>query len=131
MTAAYPHPLQAIRQVQVQAIGAAISRRNWHDCEAAYNQVRDRIDAALAAGVFWFHSWGCASAFGYRGRKSICPENGRGMTGRPAADALRDNAHDVARLSPDWNNPQRFFETRSEIEHQLRRLARDLDKPDA
>lgn len=57
MTAAYPHPLQAIRQVQVQAIGAAISRRNWHDCEAAYNQLRDRIDAALAAGGSVAEEW--------------------------------------------------------------------------
>lgn len=53
------------------------------------------------------------------------------MTRRRSAEIVRDIAHDVARLRPDWNNPQRFFETRSEIEHQLRRLARDLDKPDA
>lgn len=45
--------------------------------------------------------------------------------------ALLDLARDAAQLTPDWRNPQRFFENRSEIEHQLRRLARDLDKPDA
>lgn len=53
------------------------------------------------------------------------------MTARRSAEIARNIAQDVARLSPDWNNPQRFFENRSEIEHQLRRLARDLDKPDA
>ncbi len=53
------------------------------------------------------------------------------MSRASPAQAIRDLAHDVARLSPNWRNPQRFFEDRSEIEHQLRRLARDLDKPDA
>lgn len=53
------------------------------------------------------------------------------MSRKPPSDTLRDLAWEVGRLRPDWRNPQRFFENRSEIEHQLRRLARDLDKPDA
>ena len=40
----------------------------------------------------------------------------------------RQLAHDVARLRPDWRNPERYFENRQEIEHALRRLARQLEK---
>jgi hypothetical protein len=50
---------------------------------------------------------------------------------RAPAAAAYDLAQQVRRLRPDWSNPERFFENRSEIEHQLRRLARDLDKPNA
>lgn len=32
------------RQREVQAIGAAISTRNWHSLEAAYNSLRDKMD---------------------------------------------------------------------------------------
>lgn len=35
------------RQREVQMLGAAISRRDWHDLESAYNQLRDKMDAAL------------------------------------------------------------------------------------
>ena len=34
------------RRREVQAIGAAISTRNWHSLETAYNQLRDKMDAA-------------------------------------------------------------------------------------
>lgn len=33
----------------------------------------------------------------------------------------------VGRLRPDWNNPERYFEDRSEIERDLRRLAKDME----
>ena len=33
-------------------------------------------------------------------------------------------AEDVARLSPDYQLPERFFERRSELVHRLRQLAR-------
>lgn len=43
-----PYPavavLQAIRQRSVQAIGAGLSRRDWHATETAYNELRDRMD---------------------------------------------------------------------------------------
>ena len=39
--------LPCLRQREVQAIGAAISTRNWHDLEQAYNSLRDKMDAAL------------------------------------------------------------------------------------
>jgi hypothetical protein len=39
--------LNETRQREVQALGAAISRRNWHDAEQAYNQLRDKIDFML------------------------------------------------------------------------------------
>lgn len=46
-----PYPvagvLQAIRQRPVQAIGAGLSRRDWHVTEAAYNELRDALDDLL------------------------------------------------------------------------------------
>ena len=41
---------------------------------------------------------------------------------------VRQLARDLSRLSPDWRNPERYFENRSEIEHALRRLARQLEE---
>jgi len=35
-------------------------------------------------------------------------------------------AREIGRLSPDWSNPQRYFEERSEIEHKLKRLALEM-----
>lgn len=32
----------------------------------------------------------------------------------------------VGRLRPDWRNPERYFEERSEIEGALRALAREM-----
>lgn len=43
------------------------------------------------------------------------------------AQLVRDAARRVGRLSPDWGNPERYFENRSEIEHALRRLAKALE----
>lgn len=37
-------------------------------------------------------------------------------------------AREVGRLAPDWRSPERYFEERSEIEHKLKRLARDLER---
>jgi hypothetical protein len=37
---------------------------------------------------------------------------------------LHEIAQRVARLRPDWQQPQRFFEERSDLAHALRRLAR-------
>lgn len=39
--------LRALRQREVQMLGAAISNRNWQELESAYNQLRDKIDASL------------------------------------------------------------------------------------
>jgi len=36
--------IQNLRQREFQMMGAAISRRNWHELEAAYNAGRDRLD---------------------------------------------------------------------------------------
>ena len=41
--------LNLLRSREMQAIGAAISNRNWHDLESAYNQGRDRLDGILTA----------------------------------------------------------------------------------
>ncbi len=43
------------------------------------------------------------------------------MTHDLAAIAAR-----VSRLSPDWQNPERFYEQRSQLAHELRRLAADI-----
>lgn len=44
-----------------------------------------------------------------------------------AARTARRIARDLSRLSPDWRCPEQYFLNRSEIEHQLRRLARELE----
>lgn len=36
--------LAGIRGRSIQAIGAGISRRDWHATETAYNELRDRVD---------------------------------------------------------------------------------------
>ena len=43
------------------------------------------------------------------------------------ARTIRDIARDVSRLRPDWRNPEIYFANRSDIEHALRRLARELE----
>lgn len=35
---------QREQQLRIQALGAAISRRNWHAVELAYNALRDAFD---------------------------------------------------------------------------------------
>lgn len=40
---------------------------------------------------------------------------------------VREVADRLGRLSPDWRNPERYFENRHEIERALRRLARQLE----
>jgi hypothetical protein len=44
------------------------------------------------------------------------------------AHTLRELAREVARLSPDWRNPERYFENRSEIERALHRLAKQMEQ---
>lgn len=43
------------------------------------------------------------------------------------APRLHGLADMLARLRPDWNNPERYFENRQEIERAMRRLARQLE----
>lgn len=43
------------------------------------------------------------------------------------AEELRDLASAIARLSPNWCDPERFFERRSEIAGRLRDLAREIE----
>lgn len=43
------------------------------------------------------------------------------------APRIEDLARRIGRLSPDWRNPERYFENRDEIERELRRLARQLE----
>jgi hypothetical protein len=43
-----------------------------------------------------------------------------------SARHLLSLAHRVGRLTPDWRNPERYFETRDEIQRELKRIARDL-----
>ena len=45
-----------------------------------------------------------------------------------AAARIADLSRRVGRLSPDWRNPERYFENRDEIERELRRLAKQLDR---
>lgn len=43
------------------------------------------------------------------------------------AKAARAIARDLARLFPDWRNPERYFENRDELRQRLQSLARELD----
>lgn len=43
------------------------------------------------------------------------------------AHQVREAARQLGRLRPDWSNPERYFEKRSEIERELRRLAKALE----
>jgi hypothetical protein len=43
-------------------------------------------------------------------------------------DRLRDLSRRIGRLSPDWRNPERFFEERGEIERDLRTMAREVER---
>ncbi|HEX8418554.1 MAG TPA: hypothetical protein VF638_00920 [Sphingomonas sp.] len=44
-----------LREREFQAMGAAISNRNWHDVEVAYSAGRDRLDGVLNDAKRW--SW--------------------------------------------------------------------------
>lgn len=44
------------------------------------------------------------------------------------ADQVRSLSRRVGRLWPSWRDPERYFEDRSEIEADLRRLARVLEE---
>jgi hypothetical protein len=57
-----------------------------------------------------------------------------GVQHRPAragehgpAERLVELSRQIARLSPDWTRPDRFYEIRSELAAEARRLARSLD----
>jgi hypothetical protein len=44
------------------------------------------------------------------------------------AERLKDAAERVARLCPDWSDPERYFSNRQEIERELQRIARQLER---
>jgi len=44
------------------------------------------------------------------------------------AASVRTIARDLSRLSPDWRHPERFFETRDELRHELLRIANRLER---
>lgn len=43
------------------------------------------------------------------------------------AHHARQIAKDLSRLSPDWRNPERYFENRDELRHRLQHLAQQLE----
>lgn len=47
------------------------------------------------------------------------------MTAVPRLQAL---ARRVDRLRPDWRNPERYFEDRSDIARELHRLAKHMEE---
>jgi hypothetical protein len=52
---------------------------------------------------------------------------GGGREAASPAERLVDLARQIGRLAPDWQQPERFFETRSELAEEARRLARALE----
>jgi hypothetical protein len=46
---------------------------------------------------------------------------------RPTVEKqLYQIARQVGRIRPDWQNPERFFEERSDLETELRKIARQV-----
>jgi hypothetical protein len=45
---------------------------------------------------------------------------------RQLSDRMAELVRQIARLRPDWNHPERFFENRSEIETEARKIEREL-----
>lgn len=43
--------LRRKEQLRIQALGAAISRRDWHAAEQAYNAIRDEFDGRKASAL--------------------------------------------------------------------------------
>lgn len=58
----------------------------------------------------------------------ICGRSSKGAERMISAHDLNKLAREIGRLFPDYQNPERFFENRSEIEHKLKRLAREIEK---
>jgi hypothetical protein len=44
------------------------------------------------------------------------------------AQRLAALAREIARLAPNWQQPERFFEARSELAEEARKLARSLER---
>ena len=55
---------------------------------------------------------------------------GTGADREPASPAERlvMLARAIGRLAPDWRDPERYYETRSELAEEARRLARALER---
>ena len=43
------------------------------------------------------------------------------------AERLATLARAIGRLAPDWRDPERYYEARSELAEEVRRLARTLE----
>lgn len=43
------------------------------------------------------------------------------------AERLATLAREIGRLAPDWRDPERYYEARSELAEEARRLARALE----
>ncbi len=48
--------------------------------------------------------------------------------GASPAARLAALAREIGRLAPDWRDPERYFETRSELAEEARKLARTLQR---
>jgi hypothetical protein len=84
--------MEALRQREVQMLGAALSRRNWHDVETAYNQLRDKIDAMLMAER--------------RARTILARYNSR--RDEQGEGALKEIADMMGKHVTNWPNPKRL-----------------------
>jgi len=59
------------RRREMQAIGAAISTRNWQALESAYNELRDKMDIAIGGAAY--QSSGSAEADSLMALIEGCP----------------------------------------------------------
>ena len=57
-----------------------------------------------------------------------CVPAWRGTGGeREPAERLAELARQIGRLAPDWRDPERYYERRSELAEEARRLARAME----
>lgn len=82
----------------------------------------DKRDMAGAIQNVPMRGRGDTTGHPFRGGVPVSPVS-------PASTAakLRRVARKLGRLSPNWRDPEQFFEERSEIEHELRRAASEVE----
>lgn len=72
-----------------------------------------------------------------RNLRFVCPSIIKSVEGRllpngadammtPLQQRLDQLAHDIGRLRPDWQRPERFFERRDQLRREVRSIATDI-----
>ncbi len=105
--------LRTLRTRETQMLGAGLSKRSWHETEAAYNQLRDRLDRILAAlkpAGEADEDTGCPPHCCCCGPGEPCCDCGEIISPAPTSDAVRAMEHlnsidDPVRQQDSRGNP--------------------------